>query len=234
MSKTFWWFSPSCVANARRIRGAGAALLIAAVVAQPLVALASPLDSMVKAVKFNDVRAVKKMLAQGVDPNSVDSQGMPLLVLAAREKSNDVAGLLAAEPKIDLEAKDKADENALMLAAINKDDALVKLLIAKGAQVNKTGWTPLHYAASAGDDAIVRQLLDESAYIDASSPNGTTPLMMAARAGHTETVKLLLDEGADMSIKNQLGLTAADFAKQYNHVDIATGLVARQKTLSTQ
>lgn len=229
--------SPPATSATRRMRPAsraGAVLLAAALLGQPLAALASSLDSLVKAVKFNDTRAVKKMLAQGMDPNAVDSQGMPLLVLAAREKSDDVAALLANAPKIDLEAKDKADENALMLAAINQDAGLVKLLIDKGAEVNKTGWTPLHYAASAGDDAIVKQLLDASAYIDAASPNGTTPLMMAARGGHADTVKLLLDEGADMRIKNQLGLTATDFARQYNHTEIAAGLAARQKTISTQ
>ena len=44
---------------------------------------------------------------------------------------------------------------------------------------------------------MMRLLLEESAYIDATSPNGTTPLMMAARYGSPEAVKLLLEEGAE-------------------------------------
>jgi ankyrin repeat protein len=60
----------------------------------------------------------------------------------------------------------------------------------------------------------MQMLLEESAYIDAESPNGTTPLMMAARYGNGQAVQLLIDEGADIQHKNQLGLTALDFATQ--------------------
>ena len=55
-------------------------------------------------------------------------------------------------------------------------------------------------------------LLEESAYIDAESPNGTTPLMMAARYGNGKAVQLLINEGADLHLKNHLGLSAIDFA----------------------
>ena len=201
------------------------AVLTAAAIAQP--AFAAPADSMIKAVKFDDVSAAEKLLAQGVDPNLVDNTGAPLLVIAAREKSDKVGALLAANPKTDLEKLDPAGENAMMLAALNDDVTFVNMLIAKDAEVNKKGWTPLHYAATNGHDDVVKVLLDHSAYIDSGSPNGTTPLMMAARGGHLSTVKLLLDEGADLRLKNQIGMTAVDFAKQYHEKDVAEGLAAR-------
>ena len=207
-------------------------VLTAAAIAQP--AFAAPADSMIKAVKFDDVSAVKKLLAQGVDPNLVDNTGAPLLVIAAREKSDKVGKLLADNPNIDLEKLDSAGENAMMLAALNDDLNFVNMLIAKDAEVNKKGWTPLHYAATNGHDDVVKVLLDHSAYIDAGSPNGTTPLMMAARGGHLSTVKLLLDEGADLRVKNQLGLTAVDFAKQYHEKDVAEGLAARLASMQNQ
>jgi ankyrin repeat protein len=71
------------------------------------------------------------------------------------------------------------DESALMLAALKDQQDLAEKLIKKGADVNKTGWAPLHYAATNGHLAIISLLLENSAYIDAESPNGTTPLMMA-------------------------------------------------------
>lgn len=200
----------------------------------PQVAHAGATDTMIKAVKFDDVDTVRKLLAEGLDPNLVDSGGMPMLILAAREKSGKVATLLADQPRIDLEKLDRADENAMMLASLNGETGLVKHLIDKGAQVNKSGWTPLHYAATTGQDEIVKLLLDHSAYIDAASPNGTTPLMMAARGGNITTVKLLLDEGADLTLKNQLGLSAVDFARQYNQKDIADGLAARLQKMQAQ
>lgn len=202
-----------------------AAGFAAVLVASP--AQAAPADTMIKAVKFDDVKEVNKQLANGMDPNLTDAQGIPLLVLAAREQSNKVAAALVANPKTNIEAQDKAGENAMMLAALNGDLDLVKLLIAKGAEVNKKGWAPLHYAAANGHDDVVKLLLDQSAYIDAGSPNGTTPLMMAARGNHISTVKLLLDNGADLNVKNQLGLTALDFAKRYKAPDVVEGLTAR-------
>jgi ankyrin repeat protein len=77
----------------------------------------------------------------------------------------------------------------------------------------------LHYAATGGHVEIIQLLLDESAYIDAESPNGSTPLMMAARYGNAKSVQLLLNEGADFEVKNQLGLTALDFAIQGKRPD---------------
>jgi len=188
---------------------------------------AAPIDSLVKAVKFDDDKAVAKDLAGGQDPNATDDQGMPLLVLAAREKSDKVAAVLLDNPKTKIEAEDRSGENALMLAALNSDTDLVKLLITKGAEVNKKGWTALHYAAANGNDDIAKLLLGYSAYVDAQSPNGTTPLMMAARGDHISTLKLLLDNGADLNAKNQIGMNALDFAKQYKAPDAIKGLTAR-------
>jgi ankyrin repeat protein len=105
------------------------------------------------------------------------------------------------------------------------------LLISKQADVNQPGWTPLHYAATGGHIELIQMLLEESAYIDAESPNGTTPLMMAARYGSAKATQLLIDEGADLQIKNQLGLTALDFAKQGNRPE-ALDIIAKALNLT--
>ena len=106
------------------------------------------------------------------------------------------------------------------------DLELVLALIARGADINKPGWAPLHYAATKGSVPIVRELLDKSAYIDAESPNGTTPLMMAAMYGTPEVVKILLEAGADPTIQNGLGLTALDFAKTMERNKESAALIA--------
>ncbi|TAL53607.1 MAG: ankyrin repeat domain-containing protein [Pandoraea sp.] len=188
-------------------------------------------DELIKAVKFDDVQTVQSALAQGVDPNTVDDIGNPLLYVAMQEKSVKVAKLLIDDPKTDLEQLNRAHENALMIACLQGLTPLVKLMIAKGAEVNKHGWAPLHYAAASGHDDIVKLLLDHSAYIDAASPNGTTPLMMAARSDHVSTIQLLLDQGADPTVKNQLGMTAADFARQFHYDDLAKALEQQEQVV---
>ncbi|TAM03642.1 MAG: ankyrin repeat domain-containing protein [Paraburkholderia sp.] len=211
---------------ARRVAAALVFGMSAALLASAPVQAAS-ITSLVKSVKFDDDKGVASDLGTGLDPNAVDEQGNPLIVLAAREKSDKVAALLLDNPKTKIDAEDRAGENALMLAALNGDLDLVKLLITKGAQVNKTGWAPLHYAAANGNDDIAKLLLGYSAQVDALSPNGTTPLMMAARGDHMSTVKLLLDSGANLNAKNQIGMNALDFAKQYKAPDAIKGLSAR-------
>jgi ankyrin repeat protein len=183
--------------------------------------------ALVKAVVFDDTKAVQQALKAGVDPNTTDEKGDPLLVIAMREKSVGVAKLLIEDKRTDLEATNRAGENAMMIASLQGLTPMVKLLIDKDAEVNKKGWAPLHYAATNGHDDIVKMLLDASAYVDAESPNGTTPLMMAARGGHITTCKVLLDGGADVRLKNQLKMTAVDFARQANQKEIADGLAKR-------
>ena len=180
-----------------------------------------------RAIKQDDAREVSQLLARGFDPNTPDPKGMHGLFLAMREPSPKVAEVLIDFPKTDVEWQSSDGETALMIAALKGQLPEARRLIARGADVNKTGWTPLHYAASGGHLDMIRLLLEHHAYIDAESPNGSTPLMLAAKYGSREAVKLLLDEGADPRLKNQLGLTAIDFAYQAGRSDVADGIAAQ-------
>ena len=171
------------------------------------------------AIKADDTKALVNLLFRGFDPNSVDPDGVSGLVLAAREGSLKAADLLLSQNKTKIELRTPQDENALMMAALGGHAALAKTLIDKGADVNKTGWTPLHYAATKGHVGIIKMLLEKYAYIDAESPNQTTPLMMAAMYGTFDAVRLLVEEGADVLLRNEQGLTALDFATRANRVD---------------
>ena len=171
------------------------------------------------ALRTDQVQVVSQLLSRGFDPNTFSPEAEPALLTALRLEAWKSMELLIRHPQTRLNVKNKHDETALMLVCLNGKVALVKLLIDHQADVNQPGWTPLHYAASAGRSDIVQMLLDQSAYIDAESPNGTTPLMMAARYGNLESLKLLVAEGADTNLKNQQGLTALDFAVQGQRTD---------------
>lgn len=192
-------------------------------------AFADSLSDFFRAVKNDDYTTVSALLQRGLSPNLVEGmRGDSGLILALREDSGKVFNILLNAPGADLEIRAKNGDSALMIASYKGNVAAVKALLAKEVQVNNQGWTALHYAAAIGSDDIVRMLLEESAYIDAESPNGTTPLMMAAGSGRLTTVKLLLDEGADPSIKNNIGMSALDFAQQASQtyvLDDITGLL---------
>lgn len=172
-----------------------------------------------KAIQQDYVAGLQTLLSRGFDANTVDDKGQCGLHVALANESLKVAKVLASWPQTDVNKLNHKDESALMLAALKGYQDLAEMLIRKGADVNKPGWTPLHYAASKGELGVINLLLEHNAYIDAESPNGTTPLMMAAMYGTPEAVNLLLQEGADPKLKNQLGLTALQFAQRGNRPD---------------
>ena len=174
---------------------------------------ASPEVDFFRAVTIDNERAVVALLAQGLDPNTPSEQGQRGLFLALREGSAKVAAVLLAHPAILVDATNKANETALMMAALRGNLEWTRRLIERGAAVNRSGWTPLHYAASGPEVSVVRLLLDRGAQIDASAPNRNTALMMAAGYGPEDSVALLLARGANPKVLNNRSMLAADFAR---------------------
>jgi len=178
------------------------------------IALAGSYEDFFTATHLDEVTVVSNLLIRGFDPNTVNLNGEPAILHALKQDSMQTVELLIKHPKINVNVRNPHAETPLMLVCLKGDLRLAKLLVSRQADINHPGWTPLHYAATGGHVPIMQMLLEESAYIDAESPNGTTPLMMAARYGNGQAVQLLIDEGADIQHKNQLGLTALDFATQ--------------------
>jgi hypothetical protein len=190
------------------------------------VAQAGSYDDFFNAVRQDNAGKVKELLVRGFDANTTDSKGQNGLYLALMQPSPKSALVLMDWSKTDVNKLNPKGESALMLVSLKGNRELAERLIKKGADINKTGWTPLHYAASTGQVAIISLLLENSAYIDAESPNGTTPLMMAAMYGTPAAVSFLLQEGADPGLKNQQGLTALDFAQRGNRPDSVNAIAA--------
>ncbi len=169
-------------------------------------------DDFFNAIRLDNPNTLQALLQRGFDPNTVDQQGTPALMRALQEQSYRAAEVLADHPQIRAEVRSPLDESPLMLAALRGQDALVVKLVSKGAAVNKSGWTPLHYAATGGHVRIAAFLIGAHADVNAESPNGTTPLMMAAMYSSSDMVKLLLESGAEAYPRNDLDLSAEDFA----------------------
>jgi ankyrin repeat protein len=191
-------------------------------------------DDFFAAVRPDNDKAVRALLQRGFDPNTLSPNGESALILALREPSFKVISALLENPLTQVELRTVNDESALMLAALRGYLDVCKDLIAHNADVNKTGWTPLHYAATGGHGKIVELLLDHHAYIDAASPNASTPLMLASKYGTIDVVNQLLNAGADPSIKNDLGLTAIDFAMQVQREDIVRVISASVRSKRKQ
>lgn len=195
------------------------------------VAHAGSYDDFFSAIERDLSGEVATLVSQGFDPNTLNPKGTHPLILAVRAGSLKVVDVLLADPKIDINVLTEQGESPLMLAALAGYTDVCQKLIDMGADINKPGWTALHYAATGGSAPIVKMLLEHHAYVDTESPNGSTPLMMAAKYGTADAVRALLDGGADAMIKNSLDLTALDFANSNNRKDAAAliGAYVRSK-----
>lgn len=81
-------------------------------------------------------------------------------------------------------------------------EAIVRLFLDSGVDANVRGdhlggESLLHLAVQAGDEGIVRLLLERGAHVDVHANNGETPLYLAYIGRHDGIGRLLLDKGAD-------------------------------------
>lgn len=190
--------------------------VVAGVAALPSLGWANDFEDYSRALVSDNDSAMVNLIFRGFNANTLDSRGRPGLVAALHQDSLKVFDVLLKAPRIDVNLASRQNETPLMMACIKGYLDIARELIKRGADVNREGWTPLHYAASADMPKtldIIKLLLEESAYIDAASPNGSTPLMMAAQYSSEAVVRLLLEEGADITLRNQRNMTAADFAR---------------------
>ena len=130
----------------------------------------------------------------------------------------------------DIDALDFNGETSLTYAAQEGHTDCVRLLLQRGADVNKPSGcrsTAAHYAAERGHSETLLALLDNAGCdVDARGIWGMTPLMWAAQEGHTECAQLLLERGADISSLDAGEFTAAHFAIVCGHLEVLRLLLA--------
>jgi ankyrin repeat protein len=153
---------------------------------------------------------VRCLLERGAEVNSKNSDEQSSLFLSAKNGHNDVAMELLACDNININWKDTMGYTALMAAVVNKQEAMVELLLrSKRADVKISdirGATVLHYAAmEAISDSVITMLLDNGADINAKDYGAGTPFTWALEC-ETVTVsriKLLLEKNVEIEFSYQ-------------------------------
>lgn len=194
------------------------------------VSYAGAYEDFFKAIELDDVSGVQRLLERGMDPDTRDPRGQLALYVALREESLRVADVLLSHPGLHVDLPNAVGETPLMMAALRGQFEIAQRLYARGATVERPGWTPLHYAASGPSLDLLRWLLELRAPINARSPDGTTPLMLAAGYGLIDATDELLQRGADATARNERGLDAAAFARRAGRDALAARIEAAARS----
>jgi uncharacterized protein len=177
-------------------------------------------SALTEAAIIGSAPIIDALLKAGADPNFKNPNGETPLMAAARSGKVDAAKALLAAGA-DINAKETwGGQNAIMWAAAQSQADMVKFLASKDANLNdhgkinqwerkviqeprpkdmnKGGFTPLHYAAREGCVACVQNLLDAHADPDSEDPDRETPLLLALENLHFDTAAVLVKGGADL------------------------------------
>ncbi|KAH8592207.1 ankyrin repeat-containing domain protein [Bisporella sp. PMI_857] len=113
---------------------------------------------------------------------------------------------------------------ALMVAIETRNDAMVRLLLRSGADVNRAArqglkYTPLQYACALGSFRMVKLLIEENAEVNGlpAARGGGTALQMASMSGSIKIVRLLLKNGAFIHAPGSKGNGRSAFGGAAEH-----------------
>ncbi len=184
------------------------------------VVTAQSLEDTWRAALDGDLMTVQRAVERGFSVDTTDQEGNSLLMLAARSGHTPIVSYLLAQ-KVAVNARNRFGDSALMAAALKGHVETARALVAGGAEVNPSGWTPLHYAAFEGRAPMVRFLLEQRADKNAVAPNEFTPLMLAVRNGHEEAARALLHGDPDVNYRTSAsGDSALKLALQKGYAPV--------------
>lgn len=148
--------------------------------------------ALIEATLRNDVAEIRRLLAEGTDADSRDSEhGETALMLARSEE----AAKLLLDSGADVNARDVVYGRTPFLATGQR------ILLDRGADINATdnaGQTALMYAVRAADIEGVRQLIERGANVNVQDEEGETALSLAQAYGLIAIGEFLKSVGAKL------------------------------------
>src|SRR5580765_3704819 len=138
-----------------------------------------------------------------------------------------------ADPNLVPDAGDRDQRSVVVLACVAQDLALLRTLIAKGADITRAhaGLTPLIAATRdsyQGRPDVVVTLLTNGADPQCADSEGNTPLHFAVRAAEPTVAALLCDASAPIDAVNREGYTPLAIACALGRGDLVRFLIERR------
>ncbi|MBR5888212.1 MAG: ankyrin repeat domain-containing protein [Akkermansia sp.] len=182
--------------------------------------------------------ALKKLITNGIDPNTRVDNEIPLLVMAAYTKRLEMVYTLL-ESGANPNAAQAPGITALSVAAATNNTHMLDLLIKHGANINHQadlGDSILMLACSQNALDAVQLLLAMKADPNLADNKGITPLIYSiARSNEPEVLCcMLLEHGADPNARMFDGSTALMVAAMNNDINCAQLLLSHGADVEVQ
>lgn len=149
----------------------------------------------------------ENLLKAGANPDvAIGIKSWNIIQFAALKGKINIIKVLDQKHKELLRLQDNDGISPLMLSAEEGHKEVCECLLQENVNplaTDKDGFTALHLAAKAGNNIIVKMVIDhivkalpnDTKFIDVKTKDGFTPFMLAAQEGHLDTCKMLIAEG---------------------------------------
>jgi ankyrin repeat protein len=191
-------------------------------------------DKLLDAIRQKDLKAVRQIVATGIDLNpksGLHDVNKPLAYAAAYGNLEIVQLLVKAGA--DLNGKVAYGDVALIKADEHENDDIIEYLIEQGADVNvpnEFGVTPFIGLCMSKKPKLVQLALKHGGDVNSSfvqkigdgiGSKNSSPLGAAAFYGRLDVVEILLLNGADPRAKDCKDRSLVEVAKSQGHEDVA-------------
>ncbi len=182
--------------------------------------------SMMLAAESGDSSALKAAFSKGEKLNAVSAEGSAFS-LALKNGHESISRILLRAGSLWQPGFQEGGSSALILAAHQGFDQLVKMLIVRGAPIehhDQEGYTALAKAAINGHLTTLKILINAGANVDAQ-PLGRSVLMHVVEDNNMLISQLLIGAGAELNYQDDEGDTALRIARRKGFYDIDLMLV---------
>ena len=172
--------------------------------------------ALMQACKKGSVEIINVLLNAGADSSIADINGATSIHYAVVGGCSKGTLQSIIGQGADVNASNKDNVTALMIACLKGDVETINVLLIAGADLNistdEHGTCILHAIIGGCSKDVLATIIDHGVNVNATCNNNRTALMLACQKGNLDAIDVLLNAGANPNIADYEGATWIDYA----------------------
>ncbi|KAL0638686.1 B-cell lymphoma 3 protein [Maublancomyces gigas] len=182
-----------------------------------------------EAILWASSRATRLLLEAGASRNAKSEEGEPLVLTAAREEGSTEILQILLHHGADVNATNKNNNTAVMVAAGSGFLATVKILVDNGAKLNlvdRVGHTLFSYACRCRNEHVIDYLVRcDGLDINGANLGESAPVYLTVSKGYDAALEILLQRGASTDYVDDQGRSIMHIAVSNGRNQIVRALL---------